>query len=374
MRLDVYISPINANGKYDSEVDITNHVLDKTNFKVIKSLEGQDFSIGSNTVDDIDIVCDNSQGLFSDNYYKSIFKYKRDLSRVRVSLDSKDIFLGVLAEESSRQNILHNIVKFKILSIDHVLNKLLFDQNSVTPGDSVLHALKKIFTSHKTNTKEVLFEIDDNAIIDGARYKRPYRLKEIVDGLSLLCNFWYLKKDFGYVFKSKNVKQDNARDLSKHVVDITNFNSGLHRVLNSLVINGIPSEQTPQTASSINSFGLKGKVIEAPFFQNEENIKHLSAEVLKLYCAPKKEMQAKVPIDTGIDMELLDPVSIDIDRLYLNNKNGIVPYVGTFLVGDPYMKIPASSNDLRLECSDYYVIEIEHDINQLITTMKLREI
>ncbi|MBF0300830.1 MAG: hypothetical protein HQK51_19125 [Oligoflexia bacterium] len=372
----VFFSPLIRPYLYAKEVEVTDYLYLKQSLKISKSVESNDYSIGVYTFDDVELVGDNRQGFFNEYDYRSVFSSERDLCKVRITIDNKSVFFGLIHEEATRINFNTGQIRFKILSLDSIFLKTLLRSDVLESGDSVKNAVFKIFTLSQFSNL-ISFDINNinpglNLLLDKISTIAPLNIKEFFDVILFASNSILWVADEKIKICGRDILRAKSARLHQFVedeiIEVFDYNKGLHRVFNIFNINNTVVLDN----ISINRYGPKKKKLDVKFFTQEEKEKIIANALISEFAFPKVELKVKIPLELGLNVSLLDSISLSLEAKYSLPKGKFLPIVGATTTNDIYSQIPEFYNDIELNDSCGTVLEIEHETNECITTLKLR--
>lgn len=397
----VYLQPLSAEGEYEDEIDITEDVFLETLSEVREFIDSEDFDIGIFAFGDIELVCDNSRGLYNTpDDPRSRFLFTRNRAKVRVALQDivitrasgivtdstvteETVFRGLIADESTRQELQNHRVTFRVLSVSSIMDQLKIAVGTVQDGDSVQTALYNIMNQSLLTDLVELNASDinpaNNIDIDVGSYFDNLVVGDAVGEL-LLCSNSVLHVDNSVAIIIGGRDEDAALstlafygpfDLQgrENIMAINEMNSGTHRIFNSVLIGDIEVNDSDY----IDEYGVRQKQMAFDFITSEITIAAIGNSIVDEFKEPRQEMEIEVPLSEVLDSELLQKVSV-------NYPLKAVPPVGYYLpvegvdeydADTPY---PALYGSLQISPTIIWkIIEKRHDLSRFTTTLKLRQ-
>jgi len=385
----VYITPrVNADD-YGDEVEVTDRVELKGLGTIKKTLDGGDYDIGAFTYSDVSMSCQNEDGFFNTEIdSRSMFPYSRDLAKVRVifnrSVDEQTItYRGIINDEGTRVLVKEDKIVFKVLSRDSVIRKAqIIDGDALTSRtfrDAIYLILndviiRKVLTLSYDNISVGY----DGTVNDGSSLTGKNCRDAIKEFLLLSNSVMKINEDDEIIVTGRDETTTeplklygpgNLKNL-ENIADIQNYNTGLHRVFNSVKIN----DTVVTNDASIENYGARKKEITADYLTNTVNIEDIANAILAEFAYPKLELQVKVETFIAKDYDLLDRVSIDYPVKNFPTSQ-FLPIAGAFVAGDTDYLTPIVRGSVIIDPRiGFKIIEIAEDTRTFMTTLKLRQI
>jgi len=389
----VLITPLVARDTYGTTTDVTKDV-DITDFvkrngvgSIKSGVDNNDYEIGTFLFSDLKLKVLNPFGKFNDqNDPRSMFQYTRDLAKIDIKLFSQDTtsttnFSGIINEEATRQNFLKGEVEFKVLSLGSILRKTKVSGGVVSTGVTFSSAIKTIL--NQTDITRVVnydvskISVDYDGTIDNGSYFDNKVAKDALDDLLLASNSVLFIDETG-TFVVKN-RTDNDGDILRlygphdldgrqNIVDIKSYNTGFHRIFNSIKINNTLIEDN----DLITEMGMRRKTIDLEFVTDVNTETDIANRILSEFKAPKVEMSVVVATETARTAKLYDLVSI-------KSPLRATPYTGSYLpvfdlaVFDTDV-FPYESGAIDLhETTAFKIIGFKENPAKFTTEIKLRQ-
>jgi hypothetical protein len=394
LRYQVLITPLIAKNVYGDTVDITKDVdisefvSDKGIGKIKSQIDNGDYEFGIFTFSDITLNLLNYDGRFNDESSPiSIFTYRRDLAKVKVNFINTSgtafiSFEGIINDEASRQDYNKGTVKLKILSLSSIFKKTKVPAGIITNGLTFSQAIKNILNI--TDITSVLSfdasKIDvglDLTIDDGSKFDDKTVQTALNELLLVSSSILYIDDTNTMIVNTR--KEDDTRPLHKfyggndvfgreNIISLKKFNNGLHRMFNSLVINGTATEDL----ISINKLGIRQKSLSFDFITDSGKFLPIGNAILDDFKNQRAELEITVRTENANNIMLLDIVTIDITSV-LKPADGqdYFPLYGISEYGDDYY--PITINTLPIRSIDLFkIIGVFEDPKKFTTTLKLR--
>jgi len=384
----VYIQPRTSLNAYGSEIDVTDSVKLSGLQTITRSIDSSDYNFSVYTYNDIDIAADNSFGKFNDvTDSRSIFPYLRDLSKVRVvfSKDGTDYitYRGIINEEATRADIRSDEIIFKVLSRDSVIRKAKVESGTVGNGVSYQLAINAVLGSDGINRvlNVSLSNINPayNGIVDDGSKFNNVDVRSALNNLLLVSNsILVLDSSDNVIVKSRNQSAipplllfgKGNSNFRENIVDIANFNTGLHRLFNSVKINNtVANNQT-----SIDQYGAKQKAISLEFLTNPVTELAVGNALVSEWKFPKIEVEVTVDTSLVQGYDLLDRVSLDYP-LVRRPTGRFIPIYGITKFGDAAEPFPYITGSIVIApTTAFKIIEIKENTRNFLSVLKLREV
>lgn len=394
LQYQVLITPLIAKNVYGDTIDITKDidisefVSEKGIGKIKSQIDNGDYEFGIFTFSDITLKLLNYDGRFNDESSPaSIFTYRRDLAKVKVNFINTSgtasiSFEGIINDEASRQDYDKGTVKLKILSSSSVFRKTKVPAGIIPNGITFSQAIKNILNI--TDITSVLsFDANkinvglDLTIDDGSKFDDK-TVQEALNNLLLVSSsILYIDNTNTIIVSTR--QEDDTRPLHKfyggndvfgreNIISLKKFNNGLHRMFNSLIINGTATEDL----ISINKLGIRQKSLDFDFITDSGKFIPIGNAILDDFKNQRAELEIKVRTENTNDIRLLDIVTIDItSALKPAEGQDYFPLYGISKYGEDYY--PITTNTLPIRSIDLFkIIGIFEDPKNFTTTLKLR--
>jgi hypothetical protein len=394
LQYKVLLTPLIAKNTYGDTIDITQDI-DVSDFvtesgigKIKNEIDNGDYEFGIFSFGDISLTLINYDGRFNDESSAgTIFKWRRDLAKVKVTFVNNQgtaniAFEGIINDAATRQDFNAGTVKVKVLSLSSIFRTTKISGGLITNGLLFSDAIKNILNI--TDIRAILNydeskvsvgidrAVDVGSIFDGKT------VKEGLNNLLLASNSILYIDDTNTVNVSTRAENINSQIASyyggndlfgrENVLSIKNFNNGLHRMFNNIIINGQSSENN----ISINSYGIRQKSISLDFITNNQTAFIIADAIINEFSIPKVEMEITVRTQIANTISLLQLVLVNIGNL-LRPANGdkFFPIYGVSKYGES--KYPHTLANVPIRPIDIFkVIGIYKKPNAFTTTLKLR--
>ncbi len=389
----VLITPLIDKDVYGDVVDVTKDI-DLSDYikqggigSIKRDVDNGDYDFGVFTYGDITIKAFNINGQFNDeNDWRSIFPYSRDKAKVLVNfLDVSGStlisFNGIINEEGTRQDFSKDEVKFKILSEDSVIRKTKVAGGLVASGSSFSTAIKSII-----NVPEITSVLTYDALkinvgldldIDVATWFDNKTTKEALDLLMVASNSVMTIEDSTMIVRTREENSGSAFNLYGHgdlfgrenILNIKNYNTGLHRSFNSIVVNDF--EVSNQEL--IETYNMRQKNIDIGFITDNDKESQIATKLLSEFSSPKTEMEIVTTTETAKGLNLFDLISVDYPyRVTPHELSDTLPLFGSAKFGESVF--PRIQGNLKIDPRfAFKVIGIKENPKNFTTTLKIRQ-
>lgn len=389
-RYSVFFTPRKDTLVYDEEIDVSDYILFQGIGKITKSIDSTDYNVGIFVFSDLELKGQNYNGYFNDETDgRSIFKFSRDLAKVRVvytNPDTGDViqFRGLLNEAATQLNTTNSQITFKILSLDSVLRNTNIPAGAVSDGMTVKQAMSAILTQAAITTilnvdtaninPTLNFTIDIGSALDNV---------SVQDGLNQLLvasNSCMLIDPLENVIIKQRVMAETKPILNlygpydiygrQNTIALDSFNSGKQRMFNSFMINDIER----QNSAAAKFYGFNQYQDTFSFINDEGTLAGIAQELVNEFSYPKLECQIEIPVAIAPNIQILDAISLNWPLLIKPWPNSFLPIVGITKIGDTNMPLPVRYGPLEIPPNvAWKVISITDDPQKFIKTLKLRQ-
>lgn len=363
-RFRVYIKPFEADGTYaDDYTEITRDVISLAT--IAQQLDNTEYGIGVFRNTNFNIKLRNDSGAYSGvDTIKSIFRYKRSDSKVKITYDICDydlicgfweagggylgeevtIFEGLLTEVTSSSNIEDQAVEFKILGFESMLDRAEVPFADINDTDLISEVIYKCL--NQTVITDLLMVTALNIVpeidiaIDTKADLENQTVKEALQTLLLASNsVLYLRDNTIYV-KNRAASDElmfqfygqASNDGIENVISIKNYRDGLNRTFNYWTW-----EDTTLLArdnTSIQQNGVLKKEIKNDLIlpSSTAKIQQMLDSNRDEFAFPKQEFEIETPITyAALDVGLLDKIAVDYPTVFTPADSNPLPRYGQSL-------------------------------------------
>lgn len=402
-RIKIYISSLSSIQIYGDEVDVSDLALAESLPSVREFIDSEDFDIGLFAFGSIAVSFDNSLGKFNGaEDARSIFSYTRDKAKVRIAVESATItyatdgavsastlsettiFRGLLNDPSSKFDAVNDIATFEILSYDAILSQVKIEPGQIATGDLLSDALSSLLNQDLVTS--ILTVDNANIVLDNDVAIDDPTFFDNLNGLDLLKALLPAANSVILIDDSTIYAQSRDEDIvsptvylygrydihgRENVIDLFDFNDGLQRTFNSVVVNDSESNDP----GSILEYGIRQKQFTFQFITSSATEDAISQRMVDEFRIPKLEISVVIPLSIGKDVSLLQQVSLNYPLQVVPDDGEFLPVLGESEYGDPDMPYPREYGSISIdEDVAFKIIEKEHDLSGLTTKLKLRQI
>lgn len=393
----VLITPLHYDGIYGDEVDVTKDIditaLVKDNLgKISREIDNGDFDFGVFVYGSITLRCYNDEGFFSmPEDARSIFKYRRDLARVKIVYTStieSILFEGIINEDTSRDedlpddDIKTGTIKFRVLSLDSILRHTKVAGGAIATGITISTAIKQILnTTYITNVLNfdpLKITVNTDVIVDDGDYFTGATVKSALDELLIAGNSILVIDDDYNIIVTPRIENPTLHKLYAahdalgrgNILEIKNYNDGLHRSFSAIEID----DTEVINPAAVSDYGYRQKSISLDFITFEESKEIIAQNILDEFATPRKECVVKVAFDDIAGVRLLDQVQIDYPLQVLPPKGEqFVTTVNTLVVGQSKPNRVRGSISISSKFR-WKIIGIFEGLKYFTTELKLRHV
>lgn len=393
LRYQVLFTPLVSQNTYgdivdvSQDIDVTDFIKNKGIKKIKRELDNGDYDFGVFTFNNIDLKFINYRGIFSPpGQANSIFSFTRDRCRVKVNfLDSEGVittsFEGLINEEGTRQNIIESRITFKVLSLDSIFRKEKISGGVVSSSGNMKNALISILNRPPFNTLLVFDEnninLDVDYDIDNANYFDGISVQEGVANILIASNsILFINKLNEIIVSPRTLSSGKVYFMygpndqlgRSNILGIKDYNTGLHRVFNSVRVN----DQGAEDDNLISYLTFREKKIDLPFITSTENAQEIADNLVDNFKIPKNEMEIVVKTEDFKDINFLDQVSISYPKRYAPARNSELPVYGFSKYAES--KYPHTIGEIEIDQKkSWFVYGITELTDKFVTHLKLRE-
>jgi len=384
---------ISTNIYQSTEVDVTRFLADASLPKIKKLIDADDYDFGVYSYGDVTLKCQNSNGKFNDlNDSRSIFPYLRDRCKVFIKyvefgVDGAEtettLLKGLISDEGTREDPFLGMITFRVLSIDSVIRNNKVASGVVSNGASIQATINSILNDTKVlsvlNVSLSNINPDQETTIDNASSFTDQPMRDALNELLRVSNsVMIIDSSDNVIVKSRGETTTNVLNLfgpdtqtrTENIIDISQFNSGLHRMFTSVVFNTQQKEDT----GLIIDYGTRQKKIEVDWITDTTKEATIAARLLREFKVPKMELVVTVRTSLAKDVDLLDRVSIDYPLRIKPITAKELPVIGVTAIGETTEPLPKVFGSTFIHPnSAWKVIEIMHSPGKFETKLKLRQ-
>lgn len=399
----VYIAYPLADGTYSDYVEVTDDVIDSSLGSIRQALEANEFDVGKITFGNIDLEFRNEHSRYSNaGATASKFPYKRDETLVKITWDintrpafcgsspcgytflsfPQTIFEGLLEDGSTEFDVDSQIITFRFLSLDSIINKADTPYSSLLVSDTAETLLYKILNQPRITT---FFDVDsanisvsNNFVPDVITSLDNTSCLESIQEILKLANAIMFVKDRVIYIRTRVADPTlsytfygPAADKGiENVLSISSYTTGLNRTFNYLKWEG--TSLNAFFADSVALYGRRVKEIGSDLITNSTKRLAVLTSYLTEFGFPVIELELKVKLTTEIaQLSFLNKIIIDYPYDVLIAKDEIVARYGQGIYG--VSKYAKTINSLFISSSkEWKILNITIDPKNDVVKYKLR--
>lgn len=384
----IYLTPRISEFEYGTEIQISAEILFNGIKTMKKSIDSSDYEVGVYTYGDINLKLINKNGKYNDeNDGRSIFKYTRDLAKIRVdySDNNGDVtrFKGLINDEATKQNFNKEEITFRVLSIDSIIRTTKVAGGLITSGILASVAIKSILNQAKIlsalNYSASNINVDQDFTVDiGSKFDNKNARKALNDLLVASNSVLIIDKNDNIIVRSRDENSGDILNLygpydenmRQNIHSVRRYNSGRHRTFTSIKIGGIEVSDN----GFVLDYGYRQLERTLDFITNDATKTTVAKKILGEFKVPRIELQISVPTHVVRNAELLDSVSVNYPLRVKRDNNKFLPIVGITKIGDAEMTIPSVFGNASIHPSvGFKIIEISENPSKFETVLKLRQ-
>lgn len=397
------LTPLTDVNTYGTEVDITDFIEEEGIPSITTFIDSEDYDIGIFSYGSIQFTLDNEKGSFNDySDPRSLFTYFRDLSKVRMVFRQYEtlrnsegivvstvvtdttLFKGLIRDEATRLDPASDRITMEALSLESIISNVRISPGAINDDSMTTTAFLEILDNTKVTSLLTVssgnIDPDLNLTIDdGGFFDALSGLEAIKTLLTATNSVLLINADNEIVIRNRDVDSDlytlelyGKNDIHgrENIISLSDYNNGFHRIANSIRSSRVESNDT----GSIDEIGLRQKQIDFEFITTEGTLQTIADRILAEFLVPKIECKVRIPMSIGKSISLLQRVTINMP-LYIEPSGTFLPVIGGADYGDSAAPYPIEIGSVEiLPTTIFKVIEIEHDLAAMETTLKLRQI
>lgn len=346
--INIFLSYPTAEG-YSDFIDITEDVIESSIGDIKQSLESNEFDVGKITFDSIKLELRNEDSKYSEATNPvSIFPLKRDRSIIKIEWDinsdgiycgnffcgetflseSRVVFKGLLEENTTVFDVESQNVKFKILGLDSIINKVDTPFASLDLADNFNTLIYKILNQPEI-TKFFVVEQSNincklNLTCDNISSLENTKCLEALQEILLMSNSILFIKDNICFVKGRNVDAvssftfygPSSDEGIENITNISEYSIGLNRCWNFFTWRDTTIVQ--KFVDSIDLYGIRKKEFDSELITDNGKRIAILNSYLNEFGFPKTELTLTVPMTTQIaDLSFLNKINIDYPSMVL---------------------------------------------------------
>jgi hypothetical protein len=390
---DVYLKRRFADGTYETDwLDISRLVAGSGIDRVSYRLDSDDYDVGIFSASNLRMSFNNRTGAFNLPYDSrslwSAFE-SRHLSKIKVEcgyIDSSDdkiteiAFNGTLDDRTIRIGD-DDIATATVLSLDSIFSSIVVTAGAITSSISASSALY-ILCYRGEVLEHITVDPGNinpgiNVTIDSPTEFAGKKLDQVLNEIMLLTNsVMYVDSSANLIIKSRAHASTVSSVLyrnpesgdSTNVYSISDFNSGRHRVKNAWYW-GSSALYATSEEHHLKRYGVTRKSISSDSITNNTVKQQILDGMLEEWQFPKMELSLETDY-LGSTIGILDTVRLDVRPRVSGSAYPLADYA----VADSDAAVDYASGLLIPDNLGFKVLGIEHDMRNLKTELKLREI
>jgi hypothetical protein len=384
----IYFTPRTGINTYGDEIEVSAKIVQSGASNMKKSIDAADYDIGVFYYGDLTIRAINKNGTLSEpKDFRSIFRYSRDLTKVRVEYLDKDggvdVFNGLINEEATREDFETNKISFKVLSLDSVIRTTRIPNGSIINGVTFKSALQTILNKPDITTiltynaskinPNLNLTIDDGSKFDSISTR---------DGLSKLLiasnSVFIINSSNEMIIQSRSENSGGYTELygpfsqkeRANILKVSKYNNGKQRLFTVVKV----GTQTKVQSNYLTDDGYRQKSIKLDFITNTDTQLSIAQNISNEFKFPKIELEVTVETSLAKNLDLLDKILIDYP-LRLKPETKFFPIVGDAKIDDVATKLPYEYGSSFITNNiPFKIIEIKQNVKEFTTILKLRQL
>ena len=384
----IYFTPRTGETSYGTEIEVSAKIIDRGVSSMKRSIDAGDYDIGVFYFGDVSIKAQNINGIFSSEFDdRSIFTYRRDLTKVRVEYNDKngsvDVFNGLIDDKATKENFTTEIITFRALSFDSVIRTVNVPTNTVSDGTLASVAFGSLLnrsqiTSVLTYDASKINPANDITIDVGEKFDN-ITTKDAISKLLLATNsVFIIDSNNKMVISSRDHEYTSITTLFgpyskkglQNILSLKEYNDGKQRQFTVVKV----GDQTSLNQNYIDNFGYRQKNISTlDFITNTDTQKSVGEKLVDEFKFPKIELEVELETSFAKNFELLDWVNIDYPlRIVPDDK--FLPVVDSCKIGETDKALPFEYGSSKISYNTTFkVIEIKENVKSLTSVLKLRQ-
>lgn len=384
----VYLTPKTGEFTYGDEIQISAEILFNGIKTMKKSIDSSDHEVGIYTYGDISLKVINRDGKYNDELDgRSIFKYTRDLAKIRVVYSDNDgditRFNGLINEEATKQDLNKEEIQFRVLSNDSVIRTTKVAGGLIANGVLASDAIKSILNQAKItsvlNYSDSNINVDQDFVVDdGSKFDNKNARNALNDLLIASNSVLIIDGDNNIFVQSRKQTSGDILNLygpydekmRQNIHSVRKYNPGRHRTFTSVKIGGVEVDDD----GFVLDYGYRQLERNLPFITSDATRTVVATRILNEFKMPRVELEVSVPTHIVKNANLLDQVSVNYPLRVKRINDKFLPTVGITKIGDTEMPLPDVFGDASISpAMGFKIIEIAENPAKFETILKLRQ-
>lgn len=391
IRYKVFFTPRKTQSTYASQIEVTEFISIDGIQSIVASIDSTDYSIGVFTFGDIQLKGMNVDGYFNtEEDYRSIFKFSRDLCKVEVHFQNTSgdliVFKGIINDEATVLDGIAQTIDFRVLSQDSILRNSNVSSGSISDGMTTKAALTVILDVPQI-TSVLNFNIANiNPFIDftidnGAAFDNMPSRDAVNEILLATNSIMIIDGSSNIIVRDRDptlatnpiTSLYGPYDIQRreNIISLQDYNTGKQRMFNAVKVNSFEAQSLPL----IETFGYRKKEITLAWVTDSNKEQRIAEALLAEFAAPKIEFAVVVPAYIARDTQLLDLFSVNYPLRYRPVAGTFMPIIGITKIGASGYPLPEVHGSFSIPDNiGFKVIEKSEDPSSFEITLKLRQI
>lgn len=387
----VFFTPRKNKNMYGETIDVSDFIDIDGVDAIVTSIDSTDYDVGVFTFGDIQLKAQNVDGYFNtEDDYRSLFKFSRDLCKVDVHFINTDgdliVFHGLINDEATQIDAESMTIDFRVLSRDSVIRSTNVSGGTISNGMTTTAAfaailnvpdITSVLTFDLANiTPDLDFTIDDGSAFDD----KPTR--DALNELLLATNSVMLIDSAGMIFiQNRDPDVDIAPvthlfgpyDIQRreNIISLNEYNTGKQRMFTAINVNEVEAQNVPL----IETFGYRKKEITLDWVTDSVKKGQIAQRLLDEFSSPKIEFKVVVPSYVGRNTQILDVFSVNYPLRLRPVAGTFMPIIGVTKIGSSMEPLPEIHGSFMIPPNfGFKVIEKTEDPTTFQITLKLRQV
>lgn len=382
----IYLTPRISEFIYGDEIQISAEILFNGIKTMKKSIDSTDYELGVFTYGDIALKVVNLKGKYNDEFdSRSIFKFSRDLAKIRVVYSDNDgditRFNGLISDDATKQNFNSDEITFRVLSNDSVIRTSSVAGGLI--GNNVLASIAIGLILNQTKIISVLnfsasnINVDQDFTIDDGSQLESINAKKALDQILFAANsVLIIDSSNNMIVKSRDENTKSVLNLygpfdeknRQNIHNVKKYNTGVHRAFTAVRIGDT------EESDLVTTYGYRQYKRELLFITNANTKITLARKILNEFKVPQIELEVEVPTYVAKNAQLLDPVSLNYPLRVKRIAGKFLPVVGATKIGDTKMPLPDTFGSASISPTiAFKIIEIAEKPTSFDSILKLRQ-
>jgi len=405
-RFRVYIKPFQPDGTYAADyIEVTRDVIAGQLGAIQETIDKDNYEVGLFRFNQFTLALTNFDGTYSEvGDSTTMFSYKRSDSLVKITWqivdditqcgnaicgeailsDEKDIFFGLLNDESLSLGAKEQILNFSVLGLESIFERVEVPFASINNGDLLSAALLTMLDQPVITTLMAVsgatINLGTDLTIDDKSTLENKTVKEALDEILLSSNsILYVRDGILHISDrtasaslSQTFYGQAAVDGIEDLLKIEKIRNGLNKLYNYWTWSG--STNVAEDTASVTQYGVKKSTVKGDIITDGTKRNTVLGSLRDEFSTLRQEMMITVPFDySTLELYILDRIAIDYPTVFIPGDENPLPQYDVSLYD--VAVYPIAKWTLEIDANDRYkILGRKVDFKKQTITFKIKKI